>query len=83
MMSLDFLGLGLGHGRRLRVPFRIAIPAFGMPERKTQAPVPKGALSREEVTAVFADVIGPDASWTDRERQDQALAARIRAAIYS
>ncbi|MCB6176663.1 hypothetical protein LHP98_00790 [Rhodobacter sp. Har01] len=83
MMSLDFLGLGKWQGRKAKAPFRIAVPAFRMPEPKAVRQVPKGPLSREEVTAVFTDVLSRESLWTAREREEQAHAARIRAAIYS
>lgn len=84
MLSLGFLSLGHSNRRAAWGPLRLAIPAFRMPANPAKdAPSPKQPLSREEITAAFADLLGPDALWTPRERSEQAVSARARAALYS
>ena len=82
-MSLDFFGLGQRPAFARGVVLRIAVPSFRLPDPQLSQRPARRPLSREEVTAAFADVIGPKSRWTKREREDQDRAARIRAAIYS
>lgn len=84
MLGLGFLSVGHSNRRAAWGPLRLAIPAFGMPAKPAKdASSPKQPLSREEITAAFADLLGPNAAWTPRERSEKAVSARLRSALYS